>query len=102
MCAKTRTCVAQIRMLILIHSALILLKVVKCLYGYPESKFDMFTWMQEWERPAPGRRPDIFPSFSPIKPPLPQPLPGDPEEEDEDEEKEDEDPDKEPDQPEES
>lgn len=41
----------------------------------------------EWERPGPGRRPDIFPQFSPIKPPLPQPLPADPPEEDEEEEK---------------
>jgi hypothetical protein len=60
---------------------------------------------QEWERPKPGRRPDIFPLFSPMKTPLPPPLPYDPPEEDEeDEEKkeeEEEDPDKEePEQPE--
>ncbi|XP_062148487.1 uncharacterized protein LOC133857293 [Alnus glutinosa] len=59
----------------------------------------------EWERPKPGRRPDIFPQFSPMKTPLPPPLPYDPPEEDEeDEEKkeeEEEDPDKEePEQPE--
>ncbi|KAF5203089.1 lysine-specific demethylase 2A-like [Thalictrum thalictroides] len=59
----------------------------------------------EWERPRPGRRPDIFPQFSPMKTPLPPPLPADPPEEDEeDEEKkeeEEEDPDKEnPDEPE--
>ncbi|XP_058107001.1 uncharacterized protein LOC131250740 [Magnolia sinica] len=61
----------------------------------------------EWERPKPGRRPDIFPQFSPMKTPLPPPLPADPdpEEDEEDEEKkeeEEEDPDKEenPDQPE--
>ncbi|KAM0030877.1 hypothetical protein Hdeb2414_s0017g00502131 [Helianthus debilis subsp. tardiflorus] len=55
----------------------------------------------EWERPKPGRRPDIFPQFSPMKTPLPPPLPYDPspeEEEEEDEEnkeEEEEDPDKE-------
>ncbi|GMH15962.1 hypothetical protein Nepgr_017803 [Nepenthes gracilis] len=59
----------------------------------------------EWERPKPGRRPDIFPQFSPMKTPLPPPLPADPPEEDEeDEEKkeeEEEDPEKEePDKPE--
>nr|XP_043628415.1 uncharacterized protein LOC122599878 [Erigeron canadensis] len=53
----------------------------------------------EWERPKPGRRPDIFPQFSPMKTPLPPPLPYDPnpeEEEDEEEEnkEEEEDPDK--------
>uniref|UniRef100_A0A2N9FXW2 Uncharacterized protein n=1 Tax=Fagus sylvatica TaxID=28930 RepID=A0A2N9FXW2_FAGSY len=58
----------------------------------------------EWERPKPGRRPDIFPQFSPMKTPLPPPLPYDPPEEDEEEEEkkeeEEEDPDKEePDQP---
>ncbi|XP_010532851.1 PREDICTED: nucleolin-like [Tarenaya hassleriana] len=45
----------------------------------------------EWERPKPGRRPDIFPKFSPMKTPLPPPGPFDPpaeyEEEDEEEEK---------------
>ncbi|KAJ7969619.1 tRNA 2-thiocytidine biosynthesis TtcA [Quillaja saponaria] len=40
----------------------------------------------EWERPKPGRRPDIFPQFSPMKTPLPPPLPYDPPEEDEEEE----------------
>ncbi|XP_061359572.1 uncharacterized protein LOC133303644 [Gastrolobium bilobum] len=40
----------------------------------------------EWERPKPGRRPDIFPQFSPMKTPLPPPLPADPPEEDEEEE----------------
>ncbi|XP_077237918.1 uncharacterized protein LOC143879425 [Tasmannia lanceolata] len=60
----------------------------------------------EWERPKPGRRPDIFPQFSPMKTPLPTPLPADPPEEDEEEEEkkeeEEEDPDKEenPDNPE--
>ncbi|KAL9232073.1 hypothetical protein vseg_007219 [Gypsophila vaccaria] len=53
----------------------------------------------EWERPKPGRRPDIFPQFSPMKTPLPTPMPADPPEEDEDEEEkkeeEEEDPDKE-------
>ncbi|XP_057969238.1 uncharacterized protein LOC131158407 [Malania oleifera] len=42
----------------------------------------------EWERPKPGRRPDIFPQFSPMKTPLPPPLPCDPPEEDEDEDEE--------------
>ncbi|KAJ8484293.1 hypothetical protein OPV22_016778 [Ensete ventricosum] len=42
----------------------------------------------EWERPKPGRRPDIFPQFSPMKTPLPTPLPEDPPEEDEEEEEE--------------
>lgn len=59
----------------------------------------------EWERPGPGRRPDIFPQFSPMKTPLPPPLPADPpfEEDEEEEEKkeEEEDPDKEPENPEE-
>uniref|UniRef100_A0A7N0T4X1 Uncharacterized protein n=1 Tax=Kalanchoe fedtschenkoi TaxID=63787 RepID=A0A7N0T4X1_KALFE len=59
----------------------------------------------EWDRPKPGRRPDIFPQFSPMKTPLPPPMPYDPPEEDEEEEEkkeeEEEDPDKEePDQPE--
>ncbi|XP_022987895.1 uncharacterized protein LOC111485300 isoform X1 [Cucurbita maxima] len=59
----------------------------------------------EWERPKPGRRPDIFPQFSPMKTPLPPPLPCDPPEEDEEEEEkkeeEEENPDKEnPDEPE--
>ncbi|KAI3811102.1 hypothetical protein L1987_20818 [Smallanthus sonchifolius] len=54
----------------------------------------------EWERPKPGRRPDIFPQFSPMKTPLPPPLPYDPPAEDEEEdeenkEEEEEDPDKE-------
>ncbi|XP_074275977.1 uncharacterized protein LOC141599765 [Silene latifolia] len=53
----------------------------------------------EWERPKPGRRPDIFPQFSPMKTPLPPPMPADPPEEDEDEEEkkeeDEEDPDKE-------
>ncbi|KAJ6794945.1 coiled-coil domain-containing protein 9-like [Iris pallida] len=55
----------------------------------------------EWDRPKPGRRPDIFPQFSPMKTPLPPPLPADPPEEDEEEEEEkkeeeeEEDPDKE-------
>ncbi|XP_039014471.1 uncharacterized protein LOC120144501 isoform X2 [Hibiscus syriacus] len=42
----------------------------------------------EWERPKPGRRPDIFPQFSPMKTPLPPPMPYDPPEEEEDPEKE--------------
>ncbi|KAI3701463.1 hypothetical protein L6452_26557 [Arctium lappa] len=42
----------------------------------------------EWERPKPGRRPDIFPQFSPMKTPLPPPLPYDPPAEDEEEEDE--------------
>ncbi|RRT52113.1 hypothetical protein BHE74_00055714 [Ensete ventricosum] len=58
----------------------------------------------EWERPKPGRRPDIFPKFSPMKTPLPTPLPEDPPEEDEEEDEEvekEEDPDKEePEEPE--
>ncbi|KAJ6355565.1 ARGININE/SERINE-RICH-LIKE SPLICING FACTOR [Salix viminalis] len=62
----------------------------------------------EWERPKPGRRPDIFPQFSPMKTPIPPPLPYDPPEEDEEEEEEkkkeeeEEDPEKEeePDKPE--
>ncbi|GAA0161556.1 hypothetical protein LIER_17840 [Lithospermum erythrorhizon] len=59
----------------------------------------------EWERLKPGRRPDIFPQFSPMKTPLPPPFPADPPEEDEEEEEkkeeEEEDPDKEdPDKPE--
>ncbi|GMI83951.1 hypothetical protein HRI_002064400 [Hibiscus trionum] len=53
----------------------------------------------EWERPKPGRRPDIFPQFSPMKTPLPPPMPYDPPEEDEEEEEkkeeEEEDPEKE-------
>ncbi|XP_071701019.1 uncharacterized protein [Rutidosis leptorrhynchoides] len=54
----------------------------------------------EWERPKPGRRPDIFPQFSPMKTPLPPPLPYDPPAEDEEEDEEnkeedEEDPDKE-------
>ncbi|KAL1188487.1 hypothetical protein V5N11_005917 [Cardamine amara subsp. amara] len=53
----------------------------------------------EWERPKPGRRPDIFPKFSPMKTPLPPPMPYDPPEEDEEEEEkkeeEEENPDKE-------
>nr|ACU20733.1 unknown [Glycine max] len=57
----------------------------------------------EWERPKPGRRPDIFPQFSPMKTPLPPPLPADPPEEDEEEEEkkeEEQEPDKEePDKP---
>ncbi|CAN6449748.1 unnamed protein product [Victoria cruziana] len=58
----------------------------------------------EWERPKPGRRPDIFPQFSPMKTPLPTPMPADPPEEDEEEEEkkeeEEEDPEKEePDKP---
>ncbi|RVW47545.1 uncharacterized protein LOC100268077 [Vitis vinifera] len=40
----------------------------------------------EWNRPKPGRRPDIFPQFSPMKTPLPPPLPYDPPDEDEEEE----------------
>ncbi|XP_051135458.1 uncharacterized protein LOC127254410 [Andrographis paniculata] len=42
----------------------------------------------EWERPKPGRRPDIMPQFSPMKTPLPPPMPADPPEEDEEEEEE--------------
>ncbi|XP_047308357.1 uncharacterized protein LOC124911869 [Impatiens glandulifera] len=45
----------------------------------------------EWDRPKPGRRPDIFPQFSPMKTPLPPlPMPYDPPEEDEEEEKKEE------------
>ncbi|KAF5748595.1 tRNA 2-thiocytidine biosynthesis TtcA [Tripterygium wilfordii] len=44
----------------------------------------------EWERPKPGRRPDIFPRFSPMKTPLPPPLPCDPPEEEEEDEEEEE------------
>ncbi|KAJ6435364.1 hypothetical protein OIU84_000539 [Salix udensis] len=65
-------------------------------------------YFEEWERPKPGRRPDIFPQFSPMKTPIPPPLPYDPPEEDEEEEEEkkkeeeEEDPEKEeePDKPE--
>ncbi|XP_062089359.1 uncharacterized protein LOC133795908 [Humulus lupulus] len=59
----------------------------------------------EWERPKPGRRPDIFPQFAPMKTPMPIPMPADPPEEDEEEEEkreeeEEEDPDREnPDNP---
>ncbi|XP_041989521.1 RNA-binding region-containing protein 3-like [Salvia splendens] len=42
----------------------------------------------EWDRPKPGRRPDIFPQFSPMKTPLPPPMPADPPEEDEEDEEE--------------
>ncbi|CAA3002261.1 Hypothetical predicted protein [Olea europaea subsp. europaea] len=42
----------------------------------------------KWDRPKPGRRPDIFPQFSPMKTPLPPPMPADPPEEDEEEEEE--------------
>ncbi|KAJ7299844.1 hypothetical protein O6H91_Y139800 [Diphasiastrum complanatum] len=59
----------------------------------------------EWDRPSPGRRPDIFPQFSPMKTPLPQPSPTDPPQEDEEEEEkkeEEEDPEKEPEKPEDS
>ena len=45
-------------------------------------------YCQEWERPKPGRRPDIFPKFSPMKTPLPPPMPYDPPAEDEEEEEE--------------
>ncbi|RVW34055.1 hypothetical protein CK203_099343 [Vitis vinifera] len=66
---------------------------------------DVVLFPLEWERPKPGRRPDIFPQFSPMKTPLPLPLPADPPEEDEEEEEkkeeEEEDPEKEePDNPE--
>lgn len=54
---------------------------------------------KEWERPKPGRRPDIIPQFSPMKTPLPPPMPYDPPQEDEEEEEkkeeEEEDPEKE-------
>ena len=58
----------------------------------------------EWDRPRPGRRPDIFPQFSPMKTPLPPPLPADPPEEDEEEEEkkkeeEEENPSEEPEKP---
>ncbi|XP_022847887.1 uncharacterized protein LOC111370395 [Olea europaea var. sylvestris] len=58
----------------------------------------------EWDRPKPGRRPDVFPQFSPMKTPLPPPMPADPPEEDEEEEEkkeeEEEDPEKQdPDKP---
>ncbi|XP_045830216.1 probable serine/threonine-protein kinase DDB_G0281745 [Trifolium pratense] len=45
----------------------------------------------EWEKPKPGRRPDIFPQFSPMKTPLPPPMPADDplqEEEEEEEQRE--------------
>lgn len=49
----------------------------------------LFECCQEWERPKPGRRPDIFPKFSPMKTPLPHPLPADdPLDDDEEEEEE--------------
>ncbi|KAK8566863.1 hypothetical protein V6N13_002545 [Hibiscus sabdariffa] len=50
----------------------------------------------EWERPKPGRRPDIFPQFSPMKTPLPTPMPYDPPEEDEEEEEKKEEEEEEP------
>ncbi|KAF4372470.1 hypothetical protein CsatB_012814 [Cannabis sativa] len=58
----------------------------------------------EWERPKPGRRPDIFPQFAPMKTPMPIPMPADPPEEDEEEEEkreeeEEEDPGENPDNP---
>ncbi|XP_066327993.1 uncharacterized protein [Miscanthus floridulus] len=46
----------------------------------------------EWERPKPGRRPDIFPKFSPMKTPLPHPLPADDPLDDDEEEEEEEQP----------
>ncbi|AQK72609.1 hypothetical protein Zm00014a_037728 [Zea mays] len=46
----------------------------------------------EWERPKPGRRPDIFPKFSPMKTPLPHPLPADDPLDDDQEEEEEEQP----------
>ncbi|CAH2051475.1 unnamed protein product [Thlaspi arvense] len=55
----------------------------------------------EWERPKPGRRPDIFPKFSPMKTPLPPPMPYDPPEEDEEEEEKKEEEEENPDQEEE-
>ncbi|TQD99641.1 hypothetical protein C1H46_014777 [Malus baccata] len=58
--------------------------------------------LQEWERPKPGRRPDIFPQFSPMKTPLPPPMPYDPPEEDEDEEEKKEEEEEEQEQEEES
>jgi len=51
----------------------------------------------EWEKPKPGRRPDIFPKFSPMKTPLPHPLPADdPLDDDEEEEEEEAQPQEEP------
>uniref|UniRef100_A0A0E0K2D5 Uncharacterized protein n=1 Tax=Oryza punctata TaxID=4537 RepID=A0A0E0K2D5_ORYPU len=51
----------------------------------------------EWEKPKPGRRPDIFPKFSPMKTPLPHPLPADdPLDDDEEEEEEEPQPQEEP------
>lgn len=47
-----------------------------------------YIYWQEWEKPKPGRRPEIFPQFSPMKTPLPPPLPADPPEEDEEEDEE--------------
>ncbi|CAA7022009.1 unnamed protein product [Microthlaspi erraticum] len=55
----------------------------------------------EWERPKPGRRPDIFPKFSPMKTPLPPPMPYDPPEDDEEEEEKKEEEEENPDQEEE-
>merc|ERR1712032_440854 len=52
---------------------------------------------EEWTKPPPSRRPDIFPEFKPIKTPMPKPMPGDPEEQDEEDE---EDKEKDPDEPE--
>ncbi|CAN8271288.1 unnamed protein product [Cochlearia groenlandica] len=52
----------------------------------------------EWERPKPGRRPDIFPKFSPMKTPLPPPMPYDPPEDDEEEEEKKEEEEENPDQ----
>mmetsp|Transcript_9103 Transcript_9103/g.18847 ORF Transcript_9103/g.18847 Transcript_9103/m.18847 type:complete len:141 (-) Transcript_9103:340-762(-) len=61
----------------------------------PDTDGSALDFPQEWMKPGPSRRPDIFPEFQPIKPPLPQPMPGDPEEPEEEffEEEEEIDPD---------
>lgn len=84
-----------------LHGGVAILISLLCSY-----LIQIYLMLQEWERPKPGRRPDIFPQFAPMKTPLPIPMPADPPEEDEEEEEkkeeeEEEDPEKEnPDNPE--
>jgi len=59
----------------------------------PDTDGSALDFPQEWMKPGPSRRPDIFPDFQPMKPALPQPMPGDPEEPEEMEEEEGGDPD---------
>lgn len=60
-----------------------------CIVAGPQPEQDTdgtLDFPQEWLKPGPSRRPDIFPEFTPIKQPMPQPMPGDPEEPEEEEE----------------